>query len=717
MPTTFDSLVAAAEETLFTAADSVCLERARLVTEAYSRNAGLPAAMLRARAFEHLLSNMTLDLSSNPLLAGNTSTAPRAWMLIPEFGLEVDRQIGIEHPDLRGFLDSKIPSDIVAFWSDRGFGGTGGIGHMSLDFNLVVNRGLNHVLETLAEHREEGTEEHRLYREAMAVSCRAVIAWANRYADAAAVAAAAASDPVRAQALRRVAVACRRVPALPARNYFEGLQAITLVHHASILEGQGMSISIGLPDRALAPFADEVGERPDAAITLTRAFLLKIAANSFQGRGSKTQAVTIGGGDVNGDACNAVTRAFLAAFDRSPVSDPHLFLRRHSDLDDEVWTRAMSMLSKGRSMPLLVNDHAVVPGLLEAGVSEADAWDYCIVGCNELGIPGRCAQSGFTLRMGFNDLELMDRAIHSGGAADVPTVLDRYEGLVEGSTRSGVAARQKRIAEHVHERPFPFCSSCFQGCPETGTDLLVGAIYPDIFGLYIRGTSNAVNALAAFEALVGCGVTIDDLWDRRITAEPMVRRTLEAAPKWGNDNPAADRLGVEMNARRDRALRKVAEEEGLPPFAVCHVVRSLHHVDGERIGATLDGRAAGTPVCDSIGPVVGTNDAGPTALLSSVLKLDAKRWFPGIYNLNVTLPAGPQAEAAVIESLAAGFFARGGQELQFNVLDPTKLREARRNPERYRDLVVRVAGLNARFVELSELEQDELIHRAELVAR
>jgi pyruvate-formate lyase len=136
-------------------------------------------------------------------------------------------------------------------------------------------------------------------------------------------------------------------------------------------------------------------------------------------------------------------------------------------------------------------------------------------------------------------------------------------------------------------------------------------------------------------------------------------------------------------------LRRVADEFGLPPHAPCHVVRSLHFVDGRRIAASPDGRRAGEPVGDSLGPVTGTAEAGPLGVLNSVLRIDAARHYPGGYNLNLTLPA----EGARPELISA-----------------------QADPERHRDLVVRVAGFSARFVELSALEQAALIERAEAAA-
>ncbi len=711
-------LLAEIENRLFQAKDTVCLDRARLVTEAYERYAGLPTPILRARGFEHILLNMKLDLASNPVFAGNTSSAPRAWMLCPEFGCQDDRQVGIEHAELKGFLDGNVPDDIRSFWRTRQFGGHAGIGHMSLDFDLVVNQGLDHVLSLLKSQRGCLPPEKETFCEAMSIACHAVIRWALRYADEAERMAEQCADPLVATCLHRVATACRHVPAKPARNLFEGLQAMVLVHLASMLEGQGMSMSIGSPDRVLARFCDEAEGDAEQAVAWVRAFLLKIAANSFLGRGSKTQAITVGGGRPRGDACNTLTLTFLDAFDATPVNDPHLFLRWHRNRDDLALSRSMVMLSKGRSMPMLINDHQVVPGLLDAGVSEKDAWDYCIVGCNELGIPGRCCQSGNSMGMGFNDLEVMDRIVRNTDSRDedaTMAILEAYESEVAKLAESGLAARRARVEDYVRDRPFPFCSACCPACIEQPQDVMTGMRYPHLYGLFLRGTTNAVNVLAAVDKLVvqRRRFSLHDLLAGLDAGDPEVLQALAEAPKWGKDLDEPDRLAVELIRRRDRALRRIASKAAVPPFAVCHVVRSLHFVDGERIGGTLDGRKGHTPVGDSIGPMLGTTTAGPTAMLNSVLKLDAAVWFTGIYNLNLTLPAGPQAQPNVIQALVEAFFDDGGQELQVNVLDADTLRDAQRNPQKYQALVVRVAGLNARFVELSVEEQEELIRRAE----
>jgi formate C-acetyltransferase len=708
---------------LFSAADTVCLERATLVTQAYERYGNLPRPQLRARALQHVLQHMTLDLDTNPVFAGNTSTRPRAWMLVPEHGFGMNPQVAVEHDELRHLMDGKVPAQLQAFWQDRAFGNTpggwSGIGHLAIDQDLVVNKGLASVLQELSQHAEDPDPQRREYREAMRTSLQAVIAWAHRYADAAEVAAASAEEAWRRDCLLRVARACRHVPEHPARDLHEGLQAIALTHLAISIEGHGMSISIGLPDRALARFESEAAADPAAAAELVAAFLLAIAANSFMGRGSKTQAVTIGGRDAAGhDCCNAITVAFLDALRLAPVSDPHLFLRWHRGLPADVRQRVAKSLSGGRSMPLLVSDEPTTAGFIAAGIAPGDAFDYCVIGCNELGIPGRNADTGFAIAGAFNDCELLFKMLTGStewaGIATLAQLFAKLEQQYEAHFREGLPRRTAAKRAMVAAVPTPFTSALMRGAAKRGCDFLQSMPYQQP-GSFTRGFTDAVNSLLAINAAVfsrrefTLAEVAEAMLHDRFT--PRLREALANSPRWGNDDDAADAVALELLEVRQRALQRVADELGLLPPMVCHVVRSLHHLDGRRVGATPDGRSAGEPMCDSIGARTGTAHEGPTAILNSVLKIDASRYFRGGYNLNITL-SGDHGGPQVLQSLIEGFLEEGGQELQVNVLDEHRLRDAMAHPERHRDLVVRMAGLSARFVELSRIEQEELVERA-----
>lgn len=710
-------------DTLLATEDTVCLERARLVTEATRLYEDDPPPLRRARTLAHVLRHMTLDLTSNPFFAGNTSSAPRAWMLTPEYGFQEPPQIVHENPVLAGHLDDAVPEDLRAFWRERSFGGTAGIGHLAVDLEAVVHRGLAAMVEEAQALEGCGSPEAQLYRRAMVIALQAVIDWAGRYAEAAEAAVSASDDPIIRAAHRRVAAACRRVPAYPARDLFEGLQAMLLVHLALHIEGHGLSVSIGLPDRVLAPLIDEDVDH-DEVTGWVAAFLLKVSANSIFGRGSKTQAITVGGADHRGvDQANAVTRAFLDAFDLVRVGDPHLFVRWHAGLAPEIKRRAVEMLASGVSMPLLVNDGPTAQGFIDAGVTAQDAWDYCVIGCNELGIPGRSAESATATSGTIQYLALLNEVLWEHAAA--LQTMGQLLALMEARMAAQAPAMRTRGQAHrqrvAAEMPAPLTSALMRGCIRRGADFMVGMDY-HLPGVYERGLTNAVNGLAAIQQVVfdEGAVTLPALVDAlkdNFAGHPALRARLRAAPTWGNADPRADRFAELLIAMRERVLDAVDAQAGSAPHLVCHVVRSLHYFDGKRIAASPDGRLAWTPVADSIGAQTGTAPS-PTGILTSVAKLDAARAYRGGTNLNLTLPAvqwqAPAMQAKML-SMVETFFGQGGQEVQIAVLDADVLRDAQSHPERHGDLLVRVAGFNTRFVDLASVEQAELIDRAERV--
>ncbi|MGC9347120.1 MAG: pyruvate formate lyase family protein [Anaerolineae bacterium] len=713
--------------------DTVCLERARLVTAAFRRYADDPPPLKRAKTLAYVLDHMTLDLESNPFFAGNASTGPRAWMLVPEYGFREPAQIVHENPQLRGILEPRtpgdpIPEDLRDFWEHRSFGGSAGIGHLAVNLERVVQEGVASMIEEAESRLEHGPQEHRIYRRAMVIALQALIDWAERYAGAAERAAESANDPLIRAAHLRVAEACRRVPARPARTLFEGLQAIVLVHLALHIEGHGLSVSIGLPDRALSPFVDSDPEGCTNSMTnMVAAFLLKIHANSIFGRGSKTQAITVGGMDYKGvDQCNALTRAFLDACDLVRVGDPHLFLRWHRAIDGGIKERAIEMLASSASMPLLIHDVPTAQGFVDAGVAEEDAWDYCVIGCNELGIPGRSAESATATSGLIQYLELLNQVLLEHPSPDEIETVDEFLRLLQArmadhasKTRESGQKHRRRVAR---EMPTPLTSALMDGCIRRGLDFMVG-MDCHLPSHYERGLTNAVNALAAiqtvvFEERAASMAELVEAMRRNFEGAEDLRLRLRGAPKWGNDIPRVDRFAERLLAMRRRVLDNVDNEMGSAPHMVCHVVRSLHYFDGWRISASPDGRFAGTPVADSVGAESGTASRGPTGVLNSVLRLDPARNYRGGTNLNLTLPAAqwrrPEMQSALL-SLVETFFAGGGQELQVAVLDPDTLRDAQVHPERYADLLVRVAGFNARFVELAPVEQEEMTRRAEAV--
>ena len=328
-----------------------------------------------------------------------------------------------------------------------------------MDYARVVNEGLAAILDECENAQNPGTAEEQQYRKAMAITLHAVIDWAHRYAVAADEAAQKSGDALLRMCHRRVADACRRVPAQPARTLFEALQAIVLVHLAIYIEGQGLSVSVGLLDRILAPFIDDAFD-PEYATEFLSAFILKINANALFGSGSKTQPITIGGLDALGnDQCNALTLCILDAVDRVRVGDPHLFLRWHQKMDPRVKARAIEMLSAGVSMPLLIHDIPTVQGFIEGGISKGDAWEYCVIGCNELGIPGKLWESATSINGNIVYLDMLNRVLLEhpdlGSVASAQALLPLLEQVMFEAALRMREYGQNRKKQHSCSRCHP----------------------------------------------------------------------------------------------------------------------------------------------------------------------------------------------------------------------------------------------------------------------
>jgi len=714
---TLRQIVQESREQLVSSVDTVCLDRLQLVTEVYREASDLPPTLLRAKAFSYVLDNMTLDLDSNPVFAGNTSSKPRAWMLLPEYSFSVPGQALVENPSLEGLLDGDvIPRDYREFWKEKSAGGGGGIGHLAIDNVRLLSEGLSGIIQRAEAIRGNPHSAANVFAEACVITCHAMIRWAHRYADEAERLAEETSDAFRKGVLLRVSKACRRVPEFGARDFFESLQSLALVHLAIHIEGHGYSVSSGRLDQDLLPYFFDETDAPE----LLDAFLLKLASNSVWGSHSKTQAITLGGSDPQGkDASNVLTMKFLESAERMRIPDPHIFIRWHDTLSSEVKEKSLDMLGSHCGMPMFIGDASTVRGLLDSGVAPEDAWNYCIVGCNELGIPGKMIYDSVNI----NGLRILRDCLADGSMSNsMDELVDEMEARLTDDLLKKVSHRERCRQKNREKIPTPFTSSLMEGCLEKGQDLTTGVFYP-IPVVTERGFTNLVNALTAIEKRVFDEETFSlEEFTEAMLADfegfESVRQSITECPRWGTDAERPEYWAHRWLQIRDNVLRKIEAETGSCKHLTAHVVRSLHHVDGRSLWATPDGRLAGTPIADSVGVQQGTFSE-PPEIAYRVARMKAWEHWTGGYNFNLSLPgrmAKTEADLDAVMRLIDVFFSSGGQELQLNFLDAEMLRKALENPQEYADLLFRVAGFCGRFTSLSEEQQQELIDRAESVS-
>jgi pyruvate formate-lyase/glycerol dehydratase family glycyl radical enzyme len=662
-------------------------------------------------------------------------------------------------------VNAVMPAEVVAAQQIGAISGRGNItsgdGHIILDIPKVLRLGLEGViaeaqtaLAALSPY-DPGSFRKRPFLEGAVIGLQAVIRFARRYAaEAERLAALTETPPERRAELQAIAETCRQVPARPARTFIEAVQAAFTVHLCSQIESNGHSFSLGRLDQYLYPFyqADTAAGRltGEGAQEILELLWLKLFSiikirpwdHTRFGIGYPTyQNVTIGGQTADGaDATNELSDMVLAAIRDVRLTQPNVSARIHAGTPDRFLMECARTIKLGFGMPALKNDEIIIPALLEKGVAPEDAYNYAIVGCVEAAVPGRW---GYRVTgMAFlNILKVLEITLNNsvdprtglcllpgrGGLADFATFEELYAAFHE---QYMAYARQSfhfdAVADTCLEEMAPdaFASALVDDCLARGLTIKEGGARYDIVSGLQSGISNVANALMALRLLVFEQKLIDPgavmaalAADFTNPGGEAIRQRLLGAPKWGNDNDEVDALAC-------RVMKDYLQEMGKYPntrhnrgpigggYGGSTSNISANVPMGAVVGATPDGRRAGEPIAEGMSAVHGTDTRGPTALMRSVSKLPTIRSLAQLLNLRLS-PAALATDAGLarLVTLMKGFRSLKLWHVQFNTVDTATLMAAQRDPEKYRDLVVRVAGYSALFVTLDRATQDDIIQR------
>ncbi len=745
------------KDELFATESEWCFERARLVTESYQGSQGQPPALRRAHALYHVFDCMPIFIRPGELIVGQRAGVLAGRAVYPEY-------------HLNGLTRETTPPEIWDAWAGRtlgdiargahparlrraerelaaGFvtGTASGFGHVIVDYEKVLRRGFRDIIaeaQILLESAPEDDREGRTFLQAVIVSAKGIIRWAERYADLAESMAQDEPDAARHEELARIAAICRRVPAEPARDFAEGLQSFWFTHLAMHIEQYGWSISAGRFDQYMYPYF-----RRDLAYgMLTEAeaweWLLNLWVKFMEnvdGRVKETvfQNMTLGGQDEDGrDQSNLLSRLCLDATVALRVNQPALSVRWHPNIDPDFWQQVHRALAQGLGLPALFNDTVILPALEAHGVAPEDAVGYGLVGCVEASVPGK--QQGVTAGGHINLAKALELALNDG----VSLVTGEQVGLPTGAPEQFTAfedlwdayvmqveylAGLNILATHIagelqkQHGHCPLMSSLLDDCMIRRRDLVFGGTRYNLPGIAIYGPTNAYDGLQAVRTWV-CEeervswaelhqALLDNFEGHAALRELLARRT----PRFGNGMPEIDDFANQVNAvHADYCWKQVDSRNGRYTCGVWPVNGHVHA--GHWTGATPDGRRAGEPLVDGVGPCQGADQNGPTAMLRSVARLDNVDHWPAGNTCNIKFAGRTivdDEDVARMRDLVTTFMELGGQELQINVVDAETLRDAQARPEAYQDLIVRVAGYSAYFTALSREVQDEIISRTE----
>jgi len=786
------------KEFVYSHRPSLCPERAEIITDAFQRTEGQPVGLRRAKAFESILARMSVYISQDELVVGNQARRPRSAPIFPEFDVDwIDRELdelpartldpfqvdsatkktlrriggywkGKTHHDrTRSLVRALLPENLLESYdftthaldqvvSNRRM--NDGDGHIIAGYERVLKTGLLEVVQQAEAEagkmdlRSAEGQRKRIFLDSVMIACRAAVNFARRFAAEAKRLAGAEADPLRREELLAIAANCERVPAYPARSFWEALQSCWFVHLLIQIESSGHSISLGRFDQYLHPFYQADLRRGiltrEKALGLTECFWAKCCEiikfkeqvlTRFQSGYPLFQALTVGGvTPEERDGVNDLSYLCLEVSGRMKTVQPTTMVRIGKETPESfLLASCRSLLAHGGGLPAFFGDPAAVSMLEAIGLPLREARDWAVMGCAEAQVAGRfLPATGGTSHV--NLLKILEIALNGGSNPSTGRrVFPQSENLLTFQSYRDVLLSFKRQLEsyvavvpvvdaitaqsYAALTPTPFLSALVDGRILYGRDVSEGGGNYNNQVCLGYGLANTANSLASLKKLL--------FEEKRLSAadiktalesnfsDPqgeMIRQMLlNRAPKFGNDDEFVDGIAREVANLFAAAIQQYTPCRG-GVYGPTTQTLTANVPQGMVVGATPDGRRAGEPLADNNSPTAGTDINGPTAAIHSVARLDHTRFSNGtVFNLKFhpSVFSGGEERLRQFAALIRTFFELGGFQVQFNILSTETLAEAQKHPEKYRSLVVKVAGYSAQFVMLDRSLQDQIIQR------
>ena len=806
--------------------------RAVLITESYKATENEPMVIRRAKAFEHILKNIPIIIRDEELIVGSTTIAPRGCQTYPEFSFEwlepefdtvatrsadpfyISEQTKAELREVHKYWKGKTTSDLATAYMapetlkaiehnifTPGNYFYNGVGHVTVQYEKVLAIGYEGIIAEVEKAMAkcnvgDGDYVRRIhFYEAVITSCKAVIGYANRYAELAKKEATECRDAKRKAELLKIAENCSKVPAKGATNFYEACQSFWFVQQLLQIESSGHSISPGRFDQYMYPYYKKDLDNG----TLTREFAQELmdciwvklndlnkcrdaaSAEGFAGY-SLFQNLIAGGQNKEGiDVTNDLSFMCIQASMHVHLPAPSLSVRVWNGTPHEFMIKAAELTRTGIGLPAYYNDEVIIPSLVSRGLTMEDAREYNIIGCVEPQKAGKT--EGWHDAAFFNmcrPLELVfsngvDKgeqiSIQTGAVENMTTFEEFYTAYKEQMKYNiGLMVNADNAIDvaHAERCPLPYLSCMVDDCIARGKTVQEGGAIYNFTGPQGFGVANMADALYAVKKLVydekkisiaeykellelnyGKGldaVSLADLTiqvaggmkaagkevgEKEITAiltqlkaisesaeikerGQKLLDMIEEVPKFGNDIPEVDAFARDVAYTYTRPLETFENPRGGMYQAGLYPV-SANVPLGAQTGATPDGRLAHTPVADGVSPSAGKDVNGPTAAANSVSKLDHYIASNGTLFNQKFHPSALNGREGLenFVALIRSYFDQKGSHMQFNVVDRETLLDAQKNPDKYKHLVVRVAGYSALFTTLSKSLQDDIINRTE----
>ncbi len=581
-------------------------------------------------------------------------------------------------------------------------------GHMVLDFETILSKGLRHYFEAVAKKVQN---DFYLAMTTMLEGIRGfILAYANKAQQL------KTAEGYDYEKMSRLSENLQHISYEPPESFEQAIQLVWFIHMLNNCD------SFGRFDYYLQPFYKNITKAE--AHDLIYDFWLKIE------EAEQIQNMTLGGVDSQGkDFYPELTELCIRVTEEVGYKGPNLCLRVTETMPEAIWNAANSCIGSGLGLPALYNDKVYIDSLTGFGYDTETARGYCLAGCSQIMIPGKC---NFINDIGLlNAAKIAELTLNNGfdprtGKQVGPMTgtteqLDTFDKLMKAYYKQ--LAYFCKLEVEIHNKEAVYRHSCegyvirtmfMQDCIEAGKNIYDGGARYNNIELEIIGITNAADHFHAINEMVYKRqeltlTSLADILRNDFEGQPQVQARLKNFGKFGNDIQEVDNLRTEITSFIYDSFNKSKSIIG-GIYVPGEVIFVAHEYCGKVTGATADGRNAWQVLADSAAASQGFDRNGPTALLSSVLRLPVKNHLLTSVVTNVRfLP--DVFESKKVETLFKSFFKQGGSQLQVNVCDSKVLLEAQKNPELYSSLVVRVGGYSDYFVRLSKDLQDEIIQR------
>lgn len=613
-----------------------------------------------------------------------------------------------------------------AISEDLAFKAGGYQGHTVPNYETLLENGLDGMLELIDRYAQanEKDQETRDFYEANRIVIRGMSQWLTAYSREAARLGALEGDPVQRRYYEEIAANCGFVAHRKPETLY---QAVQLMWCLSLWDWVDC---VGRVDQYLYPFYEKAVSQGDVipAQEAIVSIVFKIWENG-------SHNVTLGG--VHGDGSDATTElTYLMLQILRSIHDTHprMSVRIHENSPKELLELAVLMWSEGMSDPTVVSDKNVVKGLTRIGVPLEDARGYSMLGCQEIEIPGK---SNFGCEDGvFNLAKIFEYAMNGGRSTSHPEIqlgpktgsfvefetFEAFFGAFETQLKffTGLFCHLCDRGQEVRAANFsklvktPFTTGCLEkGMPHDAGGPIYNFGVVETAGLAaVADSFTAVKKLVYEEKKIDRQTLADALQANFEGYERERQMLLNMAPKFGNDNPEADEMAVRVLNLFWDECGKYKSIRGDVYTGACSLLEGGIRY-GKHTGALPDGRFAGEPLGNSMGPRPGADKSGVSAMLASVAKLPLEKGVGGT-TLNVVLTTKLLSNPSLRQSIAAtikSYLMEGGQMAQVTTANLEDLLDAQKHPERHGDLIVRVGGFSIQFVQLGPEAQNEIISR------